>query len=147
MTNLFGVTPAVLMGQVQGLTIRSNTQPSTTDVEEMILDAAGEAESEAIAVGIDLQGFTDPQYRLYRTARAMIIARVLSTLLVGKDRGQDMGKFWHDRFLDARETLRKRPQAVDNKDSGPDLAWFVEEGIGPSPWDYTIAGKLSRPCR
>jgi len=146
MTNIFGVTPAVLMGQVQGLTIRTSTQPSTSDVEDMILDAAGEAEAEAIAVGLDLQGLTDPQFRIYRIARTMIIARVLSILLTGKDRGEEVGKFWHDRFVDARETLRKRPQAVENKDSGPDLAWFVRE-TEDTTWEWSIAGKLSRPCR
>ena len=148
MINTFAVTTDTIAGQVQGLAIRSTSQPSTADVTDMILDAAGELASEGEAVGIDFSSLSDPTVPLYRTGRRFIIARVLSAIMVGRDRGQEaIGAYWSKVYSDTRESIRKRPQAVQAKGSGPDLVYFVEAGQAGSEWDTTFVGRLSNGGR
>jgi len=143
----FGIVPADISARVQNLNIAADTSPSTTDVNSMILYAAAEVETEALAVGISTESLVETGDATYVLLKNMVIYKVLAELMIGRGRGTEAtGLYWIKRYDEMKVTLRKRPLAIEpDKDTGPDLAYTLDldvPDLWDQPWYGTISGKV-----
>jgi hypothetical protein len=144
--NTFNVTTSTLTGEAQGLSFSASTSPTTTEATRIILRAASRVERECAAVGIDTQAITDDTDSRYLLLEWAVICAALSMILAGRDRGnENAGKYYETQYRKAIEDVRIRPQAVDNKDTGPDLLDFVTEcSPGYDNWTGSVGWKIVR---
>lgn len=145
--NTFGVDTDDIKAQVQNLSIRTDTSPSTSDVTESILFAAAEVERECAAVGISTSGLTDSADGTYLLLKKAIIYKVAGELLIGRNRGnKEDGEYYIERYDKIIETIRKTPQKIEtDTTSGPDLAKFIDtdsQSFEGSAFYGSIPGKI-----
>lgn len=145
--NTFGVVIADIKGQIQNISIRTDTSPSIADVQDSIEFAAAELETECAAAGISTQDLTTPTAATYLVLKKALIYKVAGELVIARNRGNsEDGAYYLARYDRILDTIRKQPQRVEtDTQRGPDLAKLIdqssEEYIG-SQFAGSMTGKL-----
>ena len=127
--NIFGITKTDLQTVVSNLSIEADTSPTETQVDDLILQAAAEMELEAEAVGIDLEGLTDPTDPTYQLFRRAIIYRVAADVLVAKNRGNpDSAAYYLGRHEQMLDNIRRHPDrvAARSANQGPERLKYLD---------------------
>jgi len=120
--NLFGVSKADIQSVCTNLSIESDTSPSEAQVNELIEQAAAEIYLEAQAVGIDINGLTDPTQAMYMIFKRAIVYRVAADVLTAKNRGNpESGQYYIERHNEMLDKIRKFPDrtAERGENDGP----------------------------
>lgn len=121
----YGLTTADIRGQVHNLKITTTTSPTTSQVEENITLVSAQVQNEAAAVGINTEGLSDGEAD-YAVLKKAVIYKVCGELLIARNRGDgDDGAYYIQEYDKLMESVRLRPSRVSVKDSGPDLAVWV----------------------
>jgi ATP sulfurylase len=125
----FGITAGDIQGIVSNLVINASSSPTITQVGDMIEQVSAEVQAESRNVGISTTAIIDSTTPEYQMLKRMVIYKVAGEILISRNRGdENSGKYYIDRFLDLRETIRKRPQVVeDDTQNGPDLASYINQ--------------------
>jgi len=127
--NIFGITKTDLQTVVSNLSIEADTSPTETQVDDLILQAAAEMELEAEAVGIDLEGLTDPTKPIYQLFKRAIVYRVVADVLVAKNRGNpDSAAYFMTRHEQMLDNIRRHPDRVAERsaNSGPERLKYLD---------------------
>lgn len=127
--NLFGVSKADIQSVVTNLSIESDTSPSESQVNDLIEQAAAEIYLEAQAVGIDINGLTDPTQAMYMIFKRAIVYRTAADVLVAKNRGNvEAGAYYIQRHNEMLEKIRKYPDrtAERGENDGPNRVKYLD---------------------
>jgi hypothetical protein len=145
--NTYGVTPAIIAGRVQGLTISATTTPSQATVEDMIEECAEHLASELVNIGFDPTDLPSTQTP-YNTLRAALIYRVAYLILVGRDRAQEgIAQSYKVAYDELMATIRVRPARVVGPSDAPDSVRspVLEPDLAASTARAaTLAGRIIR---
>lgn len=116
MANKYGITVDDVRA-VHNLSIRTDTTPSTTDVEQEIEYYTALVDGEAAASGIETDGLASTSANYY-ILKKMVLYGTISQVLLLRNK-PDLSQIYMDRYNQLKGTIRSRPQAVDNDGTGP----------------------------
>lgn len=121
----YTLTASDIRAQVHNLKITTTTSPSTSQVEDNITLVAAQVQNEALAVGISPNGLSDGDAD-YAVLKKAVIYKVCGELLIARNRGDgDDGAYYIQEYDKIIESVRLRPSRITIKDSGPDLAVWI----------------------
>jgi len=136
MANKFGITVDDIRA-VHNLSIRTDTTPSTSDVEQEIEYYTALVTGEAEASGIETDGLS-PTSVDYYVLKKMVLYGVISQVLLMRNKPEN-SQIYLDRYNELKQTIRTRPQAMDTDDVGPGS---FQRTLGTDGRDILIPGPL-----
>lgn len=141
MANKFGITVDDIRA-VHNLSIRTDTTPSTSDVEQEIEYYTALVTGEAEASGIETDGLSSTSVDYY-VLKKMVLYGVISQVLLMRNK-PDNSQVYLDRYNELRQTIRTRPQAMDTDDVGPGS---FQRTLNTDGRDILIPGPLGALAR
>lgn len=141
MANKFGITVDDIRA-VHNLSIRTDTTPSISDVEQEIEYYTALVTGEAEASGIETDGLSSTSVDYY-VLKKMVLYGVISQVLLLRNKPEN-SQIYLDRYNELRQTIRTRPQAMDTDDVGPGS---FKRSLGDDGRDILIPGPLGALSR